>query len=87
MLSDNIPGTKNNTGFVPIDRLYTFFTYERLPYENGWTPSQYELSYAQIADGIRRVATYYKTGPDVVDSPIGLQLSAGGPPYNPNPDY
>jgi len=87
VLSDNIPGEKNNTGEVPIDRLATFFTYERLPYENGWIPSQYELSWFQIFDGIDNVAQFYTTGPDTVDSPIGLSLTAGGPPYNLNPDY
>jgi hypothetical protein len=74
-------------GRAPIDRLKTFFTYERLPYENGWYPSQYELSYAQVFDGIKLVANLYKTGPDVVKSPIVLSLTAGGPPPNPNPYY
>eukprot|EP01111_Echinosteliopsis_oligospora_P005824 TRINITY_DN1951_c0_g1_i1.p1 TRINITY_DN1951_c0_g1~~TRINITY_DN1951_c0_g1_i1.p1 ORF type:complete len:312 (+),score=86.43 TRINITY_DN1951_c0_g1_i1:106-1041(+) len=87
VLSDNIPGEKNNTLAVPVDRLHTFFTYERLPYENGWIPSQYELAWFQIFDGIDKVAHLYETGPDVVESPIGLSLTAGGPPYNPDPDY
>lgn len=87
VLSDNIPGENANTGLAPVDRLRTFFTYERLPYENGWYPSQYELSWKQIFDGIKLVAHLYTSGPDVVESPSGLDLDAGGPPYNPNPDY
>lgn len=87
VLSDNVPGEKKNTGVVPVDRLLTFFQYERLPYENGWVPSQYELSGQQIFDGIRKVTDLYKNGPDVVQSPIGLRLTDTGPTYNPHPDY
>lgn len=87
VLSDNIPGRKANTGRVPVDRLRTFFTHERLPYEDGWAPSQYELSGAQIFEGIQKVAAIYRDGPDVVESPIGLKLTDGGPIANPNPDY
>lgn len=87
VLSDTIPGQKAQTGKSPITYLRTFFTYERLPYENGWVPAQYELSWKQIFDGIKLVSNLYKTGPDVVKSPTGLTLAAGGPPPNPHPDY
>jgi len=87
VLSDPIQNEHEQTGRAPLDRLKTFFTYERLPYENGWYPSQYELSHTQVFDGIKQVANLYKTGPDVVKSPSGLSLTAGGPPPNPNPDY
>ncbi|PRP85596.1 hypothetical protein PROFUN_06385 [Planoprotostelium fungivorum] len=87
VLSDNVPDKKENTGKVSVDRLSTFFNYERLPYENGWIPSRYELSGLQIFDGIRKVVSYYTSGPDVVRSPIGLRLTDGGPPSNSDPDY
>jgi len=87
VLSDTIPGQMAQTAKVPAHRLYTFFKYERLPYENGWYPPQYEISGKQIFDGITKVANLYQNGPNTVDSPIGLKLEAGGPPTNPNPDY
>jgi len=87
VLSDNVPGLQQNTMTVPVDRLETFFLYERLPYENGWTPSQYELSWWQTFAGIKELALLYTQGPDDVVSPIGLELDMPGPPYNPNPDY
>jgi len=87
VLSDNVPNKKENTGVVPIDRLMTFFQYERLPYENGWIPSQYELSGAQIFAGIKKVVKLYQSGPDVVDSPIGLSLKDNGPYYNAHQEY
>ncbi|PRP76821.1 hypothetical protein PROFUN_14861 [Planoprotostelium fungivorum] len=78
---------KENTGVVPIDRLSTFFQFERLPYENGWVPSQYELSGSQIFDGIKKVVKLYQEGPDVVESPIGLRLTDPGPYNNPAQVY
>ncbi|PRP76824.1 hypothetical protein PROFUN_14864 [Planoprotostelium fungivorum] len=87
VLSDNVPYKKENTGVVPIDRLSTFFQFERLPYENGWVPSQYELSGSQIFDGIKKVVKLYQEGPDVVESPIGLRLTDPGPYNNPAQVY
>jgi len=87
VLSDNVPGLQQNTMSVPVDRLETFFLHERLPYENGWTPSQYELSWWQTFAGIKELALLYTQGPDDVKSPIGLDLDMPGPPSNPNPDY
>ncbi|PRP80999.1 hypothetical protein PROFUN_11151 [Planoprotostelium fungivorum] len=64
VLSDNIPYKKENTGVVPIDRLLTFFQFERLPYENGWVPSQYELSGSQIFDGIKKTLSNHPLDSD-----------------------